>query len=187
MSLDDLYRRIQRMDELEAKYNKLYEQFESKLRKDLPDTVFKFLPDYAEQKDKLEEKVIEVVDKYIREVWETYNLVYSRQKNQDEPRNLNPIPKPQSLEEATEELEGKLINIHEDRQHYCDLFWELYEKKRQKELFLSSIYKKMKEALTTSYFDDILTLDGCYLREFDSDVYNCAYWFIEAIYSIKVE
>ncbi|NQU51131.1 MAG: hypothetical protein HQ522_01185 [Bacteroidetes bacterium] len=177
---------IKQSEERKAYYKALYEGFSKKLPPALAEIVFNYLPELTKQGKNKEQAVLEIGEKYIRNIWEEYNMVYSLNINGGPMAKLNPVKKPTSREEA-EKKRLKEIKQFPEQYHktYTKIFWEQYEDKLAREVFEYSIYEKMKEVFTEFYIDDIMEFNSDCLRSFDRGLYlMCTCSFTEDIYKL---
>uniref|UniRef100_UPI0032169639 hypothetical protein n=1 Tax=uncultured Draconibacterium sp. TaxID=1573823 RepID=UPI0032169639 len=182
MSIEEFYNFIKRSEEKEAYYKALYDGFSKKLPGSLAEIVFHHLPRLNEKKA----DVIKICEKYISEIWEVYNYVYSLNANGGPMADLRPVKKPTTRAEA-EQKRLKEIQTIPRKYHkaYSEVFWESYEEELSREKYEYAIYEKMKEVFTEFYINDILDFESEYLRYFDRSIYlSCSCKFIEDIYSL---
>lgn len=109
--------------------------------------------------------------KYSSKAFDCFDLVswlfFTKEKPSKEPA----IPPVKTREEAGEQLMLKLKNIHEDKEYYCQVFWEIFEEKRKRDLFFQGLHKEIKRILTDYYEEDILSFDGDVIRSLNGALY----------------
>ncbi|MEN8117649.1 MAG: hypothetical protein ABFS16_11760 [Bacteroidota bacterium] len=189
MPIDEFYNLIKRQEEKEAYYEELYEGFSNKLPPQLTEVVFKHLPELKKNRIKYEKAVFEIAQKYVREIWEEYNSVYSLNYKGGGPMaDLNPVEKPGTGREKAEKRLQKLkkelpAEYHERLQ---ESFWETYEDELATEVFKYAVYEKMKEVFTEFYIDDIMEFESKFLRYLDRSLYlMCTLRFVDEVFSLE--
>jgi hypothetical protein len=100
MPLEEFRLHIKRFEELEAHYEELYKGFSQKLPKALSELVFKHWAELNQDRKNNEKTVFEIAQKYIREIWEEYNSVYSMNANKFPVKRHTPVKTPTTREEA---------------------------------------------------------------------------------------
>lgn len=193
--MEEFFNLINRYEERDARYEKLYNIFSSKLPSALTEVVFKHLPKFSEQREKFEPKVFETSEKYVAKIWEEFNYSCSCKTAKEKKESLALKRKPQTRDDAEKELQEKLSQFLQNpelaskrdelEKRYTRIFWESYEEEYAKMAYEYAVYEKMKEVFTSVYIDDLLELDSHNLRSFDSGIYfTCSCDFIQEIYKL---
>lgn len=187
MSMEEFLARINNFEELEKHYEKLYKAFSQKLPGELTEVVFNHLPDMLEKRDIIYDDVYKTAEKYIREIWESYNNADSCNYSKTPVKDVSPVPKPKTREEAEKELQSELEETPEKyHELYKKTHWECYEDEKPHEMFLYAVFNKMKEVLVEYYMNDILKLEADYLRILEQSIYYmCAIQFVQEIYKLE--
>jgi hypothetical protein len=186
MPTEEFINFINASEEREAHYKALYVGFSKKLPPALAEIVLKHLTQLTKQGKNKEQAVLEIGKKYIRKIWEEYNMVYSLNVNGGPMADLDPVKKPTSREEAEKKLLKEIKKLPEQHHKvYTGIFWESYEEKLAREIYEYTIYEKVKEVITEFYIDDIMEFNSDCLRHFDRGLYLlCTCGFIEDVYQL---
>jgi hypothetical protein len=171
-----------------TKYAKAcYQAFSTKLKKELTELVFNYLPVKEKKCYETQERVCEIVEKYTKEVKECFEWVNSSFYNKNSIKEVRAVPKQKTKEDAEKQLVEELKDIpKEHHELYTKYHWEDYEHDKRHADFLFAVFNKMKEVLVEIYFESIVDFDGDYLRRLDYGIYlMCAGEFVQAVYELE--
>lgn len=140
------------------------------------ETLFSFPLEYwnhdSSEREKLTVHLKKLAVKYSRETFECFDEASWYYYTKTKPvKNFQVVHSVITRKEAEKQLREKLKDIPEDKDYFCKVFWETFEKSHKREMFFYSLHKKLKEILTEYYEKDILDFDGYILRSLDSSVY----------------
>lgn len=185
MSVQDFLDSIRHFEEQEAHYAKLYAGFSNKLPNELVKVVFEHLSELNNKREENIKAVHSIAVKYVDEIWETFNQADGRNAKKDTTPDLRPVCQPQTKEDAEKKLRKEIKVIPDDKHKlYEEIFWESYEEESATEQYKYAVFIKMKEVFAEFYLDDLLKLDGPYLRYFDRSLGLDVSLFLEEVYEL---
>jgi hypothetical protein len=182
MSKEDFLNSIKRFEESEAKYEALAKKYEKQMPDALTNLVFEHLPKLQSEKEKFEQIISSIAQKYTDEIWEDFNTADWMNRSKDKVKPFK-VPKPKTKEDEEQELKVELKNIPKEHHAlYSKIFWETDQGYKKHNSFVFACHNKMKEVFTSIYFDNVLSLEADYLRYFDGLLYFQAGHFVQEIY-----
>ncbi len=141
--------------------------------------------------NEVEDRLRKISEEATREVFDIFDLAVTRSFNQIKCENTSKIPKLHTRKEAEFILQNRIKEMRipkEDHQVFSDIYWDIFQKSQQRELFIHSIYTKIKEVLIAYYEGYIQLFESQYLRMLDSEIHFCASMrFAEPVFVLEKE
>jgi hypothetical protein len=186
MAKGDLFEALRRFDEALKEGERKYRPYSRQLTEDLIEHVYHWYPEWQSKRDATIDRIKEVTEEAVEEV---VQLLFTSSDNCEKGRpvkNKYSVPRPQTREEAEIKLqEEKKDYPQEDHENLTQIHWEDFEWEQQHEGFCFKAHHLMKKALTDQYMDEIMALDGDYLRQLDRRIYFIgASIFVQRCYEI---
>jgi len=164
--------------------------FHNKLSEMLFYHVFACWPEIEKYRDQFEGPVRELCVNSSSEAFEQFNNAHGMEFQKTEVGNVLEIPKQKTKEDVEKDIqkfiEEKQVNDLEDVEYVKEIFWKDFGHEKEGETFIHGAYQIMKEALAEFYLDDLLKMEGKYLRVLNGDLYFFgANEFAQAYYKLE--
>lgn len=184
MSLESLFFQMQKYKELEEKFQELYKVYKARLIAEISALTYKYCPILLDDKDITDVKLFDIIDTYAEKVYDAYSYAIHMQSENREVSNLK-IGKPKTKEEGEIELQKELEGMPDmAKQGYTETYWEIFYYFQERELFAEAIHNQVKATFTEIFFNEVMTLDSEYLRNFDWKTYKEVSDYVNDIYEM---
>ncbi len=183
---------IRKSDREIKEARKLEKALKKRLSEELFNFIFAHYTSYEPYRTSLSAQLKIQCDYCSSRVLDMLSIVISSQESGQPFKGENRVPKVKSKSESQKELQTFIAQIkeveavtEEDLAYAEEIHWEDYADEIKHQQFKKGLHDKAKDILVEFYEEDILALEGDYLRMLDSYTYQLAIsWFIEMVYDI---